>query len=78
MIDIMAKDSSSLANVLRNAIESSGVSYLHLERETGVSRGSISRFVNGERDLYLESASKISAFLGLKLKKSTKSKNLGA
>ena len=69
MIDIMGTAKQSLSRVLRDAITSSGISFLKLEKMTSVSRGSISRFVNGERDLYLASAEKLAAVLGVEARK---------
>ncbi len=57
----------TISDTLRQAIADSDTPYLALERATGVSRGSISRFVNGERDLYLWSASALAQELGLEL-----------
>jgi plasmid maintenance system antidote protein VapI len=39
-----------------------------LERETGVTRASIRRFVNGERTLRLDMADRLAAYFGLELR----------
>jgi plasmid maintenance system antidote protein VapI len=56
-----------IADALRNTIIKSGMTYLGLERETGVTRASIMRFVNGERTLRLDMADRLAAFFGLEL-----------
>ena len=57
----------TIAESLRRAIIDSGVPYLRFEQKTGLSRGSIGRFVRGKRDLYLESAALLARELGLEL-----------
>ncbi len=61
------EDRVSLADALRVAIRSSGVSYNALRRRTGVTQGQLSRFMTGERDLTLASASRIALVLGYEL-----------
>ena len=56
-----------IATVLRRTIVKSGMTYLALERETGVARASIMRFVTGERTLRLDMADRLVAFFGLEL-----------
>ncbi len=56
-----------IATVLRRTIVQSGMTYLALERETGVARASIMRFVNGERTLRLDMADRLAAFFRLEL-----------
>jgi plasmid maintenance system antidote protein VapI len=56
-----------IAIVLRRTIVKSGMTYLALERETGVARASIMRFVNGERTLRLDMADRLAAYFGLRL-----------
>jgi hypothetical protein len=52
---------------LRTAIIQSGISLLTLERETGVKRASIRRFLRGETSLYVDAADRLAAHLGLRL-----------
>lgn len=52
---------------LRKAIEKSGLTYYKLAQESGVDQVVISRFVNRERDLRLETAARLAAALGLTL-----------
>jgi transcriptional regulator with XRE-family HTH domain len=65
----------SLANDLRRAIQESGMSLQALGQATGVERGSISRFVKGQRSLRLDKAEKLAAFFGLSLTGNAKAKN---
>ena len=57
----------TISETLRRAITDSDIPYIALERATGLSRGSISRFVNRERDLYLQSAALLAEELVLEL-----------
>ena len=61
-----------MSDVLRAAIAASGVPYKALERETGVARASIMRFVRGDQSLRLDMADELAAYLGLKLTSTTK------
>ena len=56
-----------LAETLRQAILDSGRSAYALQQETGVDASVITRFLNEERDLRLETAGKLADALGLKL-----------
>jgi plasmid maintenance system antidote protein VapI len=59
--------SALLRQTIAQAIESGRTNYLTLERETGVARASIRRFVNGERTLRLDVADQLAAYFGLEL-----------
>jgi hypothetical protein len=59
--------SDALRKSIAQAIAENRINYLTLERETGVSRASIRRFVNGERSLRLDVADQLAAFFGLKI-----------
>jgi plasmid maintenance system antidote protein VapI len=52
---------------LQTAIESDGRTFYRLGKEAGVSPEVISRFVAGERDIRLATASKLADVLGLEL-----------
>jgi len=56
-----------ISDLLRKTIAESGVSYLQLERETGVTRASIMRFVRGDQYLRLDMADKLAGYFGLEL-----------
>ena len=59
----------NIVDTLREAIEESGYTKTQLAELSGVDKGQISRFVNEERTLTLESAEKIAKVLKLELKK---------
>jgi len=56
-----------LQDALRQAIIKSGLSYYRLAKESGVDSVVISRFAAGERDLRLETASRLAKALRLEL-----------
>jgi plasmid maintenance system antidote protein VapI len=64
----LAPLSDLLRQTIVRAIDQERASYLGLERETGVARASIRRFVNGERTLRLDMADRLAAFFGLELR----------
>jgi len=61
------KKTDTLADQLRAAIEDSGLTAYRIGIETGLPAPTISRFIKSERDLTLETASRIAAYLGLRL-----------
>jgi transcriptional regulator with XRE-family HTH domain len=60
--------SGPLRHAIAVAVEQGQTNYLALERETGVTRASIRRFVNGERTLRLDMADRLAAYFGLELR----------
>jgi plasmid maintenance system antidote protein VapI len=58
-----------ISDLLRRTISESGVSYNALQRETGVTRASIMRFVEGRQSLRLDMADRLAGFFGLALQK---------
>jgi plasmid maintenance system antidote protein VapI len=60
---------SPISDVLRQTIVESGLSYNALERETGVTRASIMRFVQRRNSLRLDMADRLATHLGLALQK---------
>lgn len=60
---------STLSEMIRRSIVESGVSYSTLERETGVTRASIMRFVRGDQSIRLDMADRLAAYFGLELRK---------
>ena len=64
----------SMSDVLRRAIAESGLAHIAIERETGVMRGSIARFLAGTRSLRLDKADDLAAFFGLELRQTRKGK----
>ena len=57
-----------ISDLLRKTIADCGVPLLVLERETGVQRGSIMRFVRGDQFLRLDMADRLAAYFGLELR----------
>jgi len=56
-----------LSDLLRRTIAESGISYNALQRETGVTRASIMRFVRGDQSIRLDVADRLAAYFGLEL-----------
>jgi plasmid maintenance system antidote protein VapI len=56
-----------ITEVLRQAIVDSGMSFLALERETGVIRQSLMPFARGETGINLDAADKLAVYFGLEL-----------
>jgi hypothetical protein len=54
-----------LSDELRQAIERSGVSRYSIWQQTGIDQGSLSKFMDGERGLGIESIDKLADLLGL-------------
>jgi hypothetical protein len=63
----MSKGKATISDVLRRAIKQSKRPLLVIERESGVSRGSMMRFVRGDQSLRLDIADKLAAYFGLKV-----------
>ena len=59
------KQRQSLSAELRQAIERSGLSRYGIWQQTGIDQGSLSKFMDGERGLSIESIDKIAELLGL-------------
>jgi plasmid maintenance system antidote protein VapI len=58
-----------ISDLLRKTIARSGVSYNVLQKETGVTRASIMRFVRGDQSLRLDMADRLAAYFDLELRK---------
>ena len=56
---------ASLSDELRQAIQRSGLSRYSIWQQTGIDQGSLSKFMDGERGLGLESIDKLADLLGL-------------
>jgi plasmid maintenance system antidote protein VapI len=69
-----SKPRTAITDLLRETIIASGVPLLVLERETGVVRASIRRFVEGRQSLRLDMADKLAAYYGLELGSARKGK----
>ena len=58
---------SPLTDTLKDAIIRSGIPYKTLERETGVQRSSIQRFIDGRQWIRLDVADRLASYFGLRL-----------
>ena len=63
-----ATDEFNLAEQLRAAVRAAGLTTYALARDAGIDRAVAVRFMNGERGLNLDSASKVCRLLGLQLR----------
>jgi DNA transposition AAA+ family ATPase len=59
------KQRLSLSDELRQAVERSGVTRYSIWQQTGIDQGSLSKFMDGERGLGMESIDKLADLLGL-------------
>lgn len=57
---------SSLTDDLKAAIQASGVSVYQLSKDCGVAQPVLSRFLSGQRDIYLATAEKLATHFGLR------------
>jgi plasmid maintenance system antidote protein VapI len=64
--------SDLLRRTIARSIQNGKISYKALERETGVSRASIMRFVRGTQSLRLDMADRLAARFGLELRSKRK------
>jgi Helix-turn-helix len=64
-----SQSKASISDVLRRTIVESGVSYNALQRDTGVTRASIMRFVRGDQSIRLDMADRLAEYYGLALSK---------
>ena len=62
----------SITDLLRQAINESGIPFLTLEQETGVIRQSLMKFARGERTIHLDAADKLAVYFGLELRPATR------
>jgi len=67
-----SKQPSPISDLLRQtilaAVQEARTNYKALERETGVTRASIMRFVKGSQSLRLDMADKLAAYFRLELR----------
>src|SRR5688572_2759164 len=62
-----AAERKRLTEQLRTAIEQSGLTRYELAKRSGVSQSMLSRFVNGQGSLALDSIEKLAPFLGIEI-----------
>jgi len=63
-----------ITDALRKAIAESGMSFIGLERETGVLRQSLMKFARGEEVLRGDAYDRLAEFFGLELRPKRKGK----
>ena len=56
---------TTMTEALRQALGESEISFLALERETGIKRQSLMKFARGEQSLRLDIADRLAEFFGL-------------
>ena len=61
------QESAPITDLLRKTIADKDVPLLVIQRETGVHRASVMRFLRGETSLRLDMADKLAAYFGLEL-----------
>ena len=61
-----------ISEILRAAINASELSFLALERETGVIRQSLMPFARGEAGINIDAADKLAVYFGLELRPATR------
>ncbi len=66
--------SDLLRQTIRQAVEAGRTNYKALERETGVTRASIMRFVRGSQTLRLDMADRLAAYFGIEVRIKAKRK----
>lgn len=58
---------AGLLDEIRRAVETSGKTRYRIAKESGVSAGQLSRLVNGERGMAVETIERLADYLGLKI-----------
>jgi hypothetical protein len=59
------KEQPTMTDLLRQSIADSGMSFIGIERETGILRQSLMKFVRSEQSLRLDLADKLAAYFGI-------------
>jgi transcriptional regulator with XRE-family HTH domain len=63
----MSKSKPTMTEVLKAAINKSGLTEYNIARNTGVLATALGRFMRGENSLRLDTADRLAAYLGLRL-----------
>jgi transcriptional regulator with XRE-family HTH domain len=63
----MGRNKPTLTDVLRAAIQRSGLTYYRLAKATGIDEASMGRFARGEAHIRTDKADRLAAYLGLRL-----------
>ena len=67
----------ALQDQLRQAIENSGLSLYRIAKDSGVAYQVLHRFARGERDLTLETATRLADYFGMRLTRPRRPKTGG-
>ncbi|HTU20887.1 MAG TPA: helix-turn-helix transcriptional regulator [Gemmataceae bacterium] len=67
MMSRLHRKNDGLSSQLKEAIQESGMSVYRIAKKAGITHAVVARFMSGERDLRLETASKIASVLDLSL-----------
>lgn len=65
---------AGLLDEIRRAVDTSGKTRYRIAKESGVSAGQLSRLVNGERGMTVETIERLAEYLGLKISIQPKNK----
>ena len=57
----------TMSDQVRQAIQRCGLTQAEIARETGISKGGLSRFMHGERDMTLRTLERIAKLISVKL-----------
>lgn len=66
---------AKLVDAIRRAVEESGKTRYRIAKESGVSAGQLSRLVNGERGMTVDTIERLADYLGLRISIQPKDKN---
>ena len=61
-----------MTDILKAEIERSGLTFLEIERQTGVKRASVMRFMRGETSLRLDIGDRLAKFFGIETRPPTR------
>ncbi len=65
----------SFSEIIRAAVKKSGLTHYRIAKDAGVAPAILDRFVTGQRDITLGTASKVAQVLGLSLVQDGKNKS---
>jgi transcriptional regulator with XRE-family HTH domain len=63
----MVKSKPTISDVLRDAIEQSGLTRYRIAKDSGIPESNLRRFIRGEMSIRLDKADRLAAYLGLRL-----------
>ena len=69
-----SKPKPTMTDVLKAAIEESGLTRYRIAKDTGIDEAALMRFMRGETSLRLDKADVLAEYLGLELVKKRKAK----